>query len=133
MKNVKLKKNILLILTIVTPMAYSSQTHNGLAVLDMPITKLCTIGITEKNKKPVKINGFVTIVDYGNQFYIIPEPKTASNVVLSPSLGYSDKGGIESGVADRNNIIFIKELFKNKGIYNLYDTKEKVTITYLCP
>ncbi|WP_312210704.1 hypothetical protein [Pseudescherichia sp.] len=129
-----MKKALIFLGLIASLKLNAAQLENQLNWISIPKTKLCTVNVQLDNEtSPHEMKEFVTIIDYGNQFYIIPEPKPDRSSILSPKLGYSEKYGQPSGIADRNGMIFIKGLGARTGIYDLYDPEAKSKIVYLCP
>ena len=129
-----MKKTILCLGLLASSISHAATVQDELKAVSYPKTLACSAVIQmATDKDPHDMNELVTIIDYGNRFYIVRNPEVTDITILSPKLEYTEHYGPASGAGDKANILFIKGVGKTKGIYRMYFRDDKSTFTFLCP
>jgi len=128
-----MKKTILCLGLLTTSISHASTLQDELKPISVPKSLMCTTHArTEKDLDFYDMHDIVTIIDFGDRYYIISDPAVREVPILTPKLIFSDKDNTPLGTAKINDQVFIKGLGGNANNYFMVNPDLKSTIKFMC-
>lgn len=128
-----MKTTILCFGLLATSISYASTLQDELKPNSVPKSLICTSHAKiDTDKEFHDMHDIVTIIDYGDRYYIISDPSVRDVPILTPKLTFSDKDNVPLGAAKINDQVFVKGLGGNANNYFMVNPDLKSTIKFMC-
>lgn len=128
-----MKKTILCLGMLTTSIVNASTLQDELKPISVPKSLMCTSHVKlDTDIDFHDMHDIVTIIDYGDRYYIISDPSVRDVPILTPKLIYSDEDNAPVGAAKLNDQVFVKGLGGNSNNYYMLNPDLKSTIKFMC-